>query len=159
VARYVIHCSPSIPNYPDPKAPRLRANQTIACEPFACDGRGYIDEEGTAEVFGLARKPKPKDRLPADIQEAIDATDGLPFARRTLLRHLPDAKRVEETLRLLKKAKLLRSYPPLCERRGVRVAQTEHTIFISENGAEVLTLLRDYSGTSPAQATGTSASS
>jgi methionyl aminopeptidase len=159
VARYVIHCSPSIPNYPDPKAPRLRPNQTIACEPFACDGRGYIDEEGAAEVFGLARKPKPKDKLPPDIQEAVDATDGLPFARRTLLRHLPDQKRVEEALRLLKRAKLLRSYPPLCERRGVRVAQTEHTIFISETGAEVLTMLRGTPETAPAEPTGTRASS
>jgi methionyl aminopeptidase len=139
VARYVIHCSPSIPNYPDPKAPRLRANQTIACEPFACDGRGYIEEEGTAEVFGLARKPKPKDRLPADIEAALDAMEGLPFARRSLLRHLDDPSRADEALKLLRKAKLLRSYPPLCERKGVRVAQTEHTIFISEDGAEVLT--------------------
>ena len=33
VARYVIHCKPSIPNYPDARAPNLRAGQTIACEP------------------------------------------------------------------------------------------------------------------------------
>ncbi len=91
-----------------------------------------------------------KDKLPPDIQEAVDATDGLPFARRTLLRHLRDAKRVEDALSLLKRAKLLRSYPPLCERKGVRVAQTEHTIFISETGAEVLTMLRDAPATAPA---------
>lgn len=139
VARYVIHCSPSIPNYPDPKAPRLRPNQTIACEPFACDGRGYIEEDGIAEVFGLVRKPKPKDKLPRDLEAAVLAMEGLPFARRSLMRELDDPKRVEETLKALRKAKLLRAYPPLCERRGVRVAQTEHTIFISEDGAEVLT--------------------
>lgn len=139
VARYVIHCSPSIPNYPDPKAPRLRPNQTIACEPFACDGRGYIEEEGAAEVFGLVRRPKPKDKIPADVTDALDAMEGLPFARRSLLRHLGDRRRVDEALRLLQKLKLLRSYPPLCESKGVRVSQTEHTIFISEDGAEVLT--------------------
>lgn len=139
VARYVVHCSPSIPNYPDPKAPRLRANQTIACEPFACDGRGFIEEVGKAEVFGLTRQPKPKDKLSESTLAALAATDDLPFARRTLLRVLGDPKKVEATLRELEKAKLLHEYPPLAEKSGVRVAQCEHTIFISEQGAEVLT--------------------
>ncbi len=142
VARFVIHCAPSIPNYPDTGAGRLKANQTIACEPFACDGKGYIDAKGKAEVFGLRRKPKARDRLPDDIQAALDACAGLPFARRTLLRHLPDPARVEQSLALLKKQKLLIEYPPLVEHDGVRVAQTEHTIFIGEGGAEVLTLAR-----------------
>jgi methionyl aminopeptidase len=139
VARYVIHCKPSIPNYPDPKAGRLRPNQTIACEPFACDGRGSIEEAGKAEVFGLKRKPRPKDRLPKDMEAALEQTQGLPFAKRTLLRHLPNLARVEETLKLLDRQGLLLKYPPLVEKAGVRVAQTEHTIFIHEDRAEVLT--------------------
>ena len=48
-------------------------------------------------------------------------------------------KRVEEALKLLKRAKIRIDYPPLVEKAGVRVAQTEHTIYISEDGAEVLT--------------------
>ena len=51
VARYVIHCKPSIPNYPDPKAGRLKPNQTIACESFLCDGGGSINQVGQAEVI------------------------------------------------------------------------------------------------------------
>ena len=140
VARYVIHCAPSIPNYPDPKAGRLKPNQTIACEPFACDGKGYIEQAGDAEVFGLKRRTKPKDRLPREIEEALALTEGLPFARRTLMLTLGTADRVEQALRLLRKAKLLTDYPPLVEKRGVRVSQTEHTIFIHEDRAEVLTL-------------------
>jgi len=139
VARWIIHCQPSIPNYPDPRAGTLKAGQTIACEPFACDGKGYIEEQGTPEVFGLSRKPKPKDKLPEDLAAALDAVHGLPFARRTLRRHLASDARTEECLRLLQKKKLLHSYPPLVEKRGVRVAQTEHTIFIHEDHAEVLT--------------------
>ncbi len=139
VARYVVHCSPSIPNYPDPKASRLRPNQTIACEPFACDGRGYIDHDGKPEVFGFKRKIKPKDKLKPEFVEAAASTDGLPFARRTLLRVLETDKAVEEALAAFKKAKILIDYPPLVEKRGVRVSQTEHTIFISEDGAEIIT--------------------
>ncbi|MFO1053435.1 MAG: type II methionyl aminopeptidase [Planctomycetota bacterium] len=139
VARFTVHCSPSIPNYPDPKAPRLRPNQTIACEPFACDGRGFIEESGAAEVFGLVRSPKPKDKLSPDATAAVEFAQGLPFARRTLLRALGEPKRAEAVLKELDRARLLHRYPPLCEKRGVRVSQTEHTIFIGENGAEVLT--------------------
>ncbi|GAB4158641.1 MAG: type II methionyl aminopeptidase [Planctomycetota bacterium] len=141
VARYVIHCAPSLPNYPDPKAGRLRPNQTIACEPFVCDGKGYIDAVGKPEVFMLRRAPRPKDRIPPEVQEALDATDRLPFARRQILPFLKTDQAVEAALKLLKRKGLLEEYPPLCEKPGVRVAQTEHTIFISESGAEVLTLL------------------
>ena len=141
VARYVIHCAPSIPNYPDMKAGRLRANMTIACEPFVCDGKGYIDCDGESEVFMLRRDIKPKDSVPADVIAAVGVTEGLPFARRQLLPTLGSQKRVEEALKLLKKKALIDEYPPLCEKKGVRVAQTEHTIFISETGAEVLTRL------------------
>lgn len=141
VARYVVHCAPSIPNYPDPKAGTLKANQTIACEPFVSDGKGYIDVQGAPEVFGTRRKPRSKDQLPEDIERALEATNSLPFARRSLLPWLKTKARVEEALKLLKKRKLLVEYPPLVEKVGVRVAQTEHTIFIHEDGAEVLTAL------------------
>ncbi|MEM7200805.1 MAG: type II methionyl aminopeptidase [Planctomycetota bacterium] len=143
VARYTVHCAPSIPNYPEARAGRLKANQTIACEPFACDGKGYIESRGKAEVFGTKRPIKPRDRLPDDVAAAVDATQRLPFARRTLLNHLGNDKRVEEALQLLKRSKNLIEYPPLVERAGVRVAQTEHTIFIGEDGAEVLTRAPD----------------
>jgi methionyl aminopeptidase len=141
VARYTIHCAPSVPNYPDQKAPRLRTNQTIACEPFASDGRGYIDVDGKAEVFMLRRDVRPKDNLPAPVFAAMEATDGLPFARRDLVRLLGAATKAEDALKVLFKKGLLDEYPPLCEKPGVRVAQFEHTIFIHEHGAEVMTRL------------------
>ena len=140
VARYTVHCAPSIPNYPDAKSPRLKPNQTIACEPFACDGKGYIDHSGRPEVFGLKRKPKPKDKLPTLFHDAALAMEGLPFARRTLLRFLSDEKEVEQALAAFERAKILIDYPPLVEKAGVRVSQTEHTIFIHEDRSEVLTL-------------------
>jgi methionyl aminopeptidase len=143
VARWTIHCAPSIPNYPDPRAGRLRAGMTIACEPFACDGKGQIEARGRAEVFGLKREPKPRDGFTSDVEQALRAMQGLPFARRSLLRHLPDLHRVNQALEQAARAKILIDYPPLVEKPGVRVAQTEHTIFIHEDRAEVLTLLPD----------------
>ena len=139
VARFTIHCEPSIPNYPEKGSGYLKANQTIACEPFVCDGRGYIDAKGKAEVFMLRRPVKPKDKLPESIAEAMTKTQRLPFARRHLLQSLGSMPAVEDALKLLQKKKLIHDYPPLVENKGVRVAQTEHTIFIHEDHAEVLT--------------------
>jgi methionyl aminopeptidase len=143
VARYTIHCAPSVPNYTDEKAGRLKPNMTIACEPFASDGKGFIEVDGKAEVFMLTRNLRPKDNLPADVSAAMAASTRLPFARRDLQRWLGAAARCEEALKILKKKKLFEEYPPLCERPGVRIAQYEHTIFIHEDRAEVMTRLSD----------------
>jgi methionyl aminopeptidase len=139
VARYTIHCAPSVPNYEDKKAARLKANMTIACEPFASDGKGMIDVDGKSEVFMLRRDVRPKDNLPADIVQAMAQSERLPFARRDLVRWLGSPKRTEDALRILMQKELVDDYPPLCEKAGVRVAQFEHTIFIGEDGPEVLT--------------------
>ncbi len=141
VARYCIHCKPSIPNYPEQKAVSLRVGQMVACEPFACDGRGSIEEKGEPEVFMLLRTPTARElkKLPEDIAEAIDKTRKLPFARRTLLRHLGSDKKVEQALKILYRMKLIADFPPLVEQPGVRVAQAEHTMLIHEDHAEVLT--------------------
>lgn len=141
VARFTIHCAPSVPNYPDTKAARLRPNMTIACEPFASDGKGMIDVDGKSEVFMLKRDVRPKDNLPAELGRAMETTQGLPFARRDLVRWLGSLQKGEEAIKLLQKKSLLDEYPPLCERPGVRIAQFEHTIFIHESGAEVITRL------------------
>ncbi|MBX3464399.1 MAG: type II methionyl aminopeptidase [Planctomycetes bacterium] len=139
VARFTIHCAPSVPNYADPKAVKLRPNMTIACEPFASDGKGFIDVDGKAEVFMLVRDVRPKDNLAGELQRAVAQSDGLPFARRDLVRWLGSAQKAEEALKVLLKKQLLEQYPPLCEKPGVRIAQFEHTIFIHEHGAEVMT--------------------
>ena len=120
---------------------RLRPNQTIACEPFASDGQGYIDEDGKSEVFMLKRPVKPKDSLPKDVIEAMEQSERLPFARRDLVRWLGDDDSCEAAIKLLLKKRLIDSYPPLCEKPGVRIAQFEHTIFIGEDGPEVMTRL------------------
>jgi methionyl aminopeptidase len=141
VARYTIHCAPSVPNYADAKAAKLRPNMTIACEPFASDGKGFIDVDGAPEVFMLKRDVRPKDNLAAALQQAMEQSEGLPFARRDLERWLGNQRAADDGLKVLRKKDLVDEYPPLCEKSGVRIAQFEHTIFISESGAEVMTRL------------------
>lgn len=141
VARWVIHCAPSIPNYDDQRGGRLKPGQVIACEPFATDGRGYIEEVGEPEVFQQKRPLKQKDKLPSELEELLQKLRRLPFARRDLLRHLGNAKDAETALKGLRKKRILTEYPPLAEKRGTRISQHEHTIMITESGAEITTRL------------------
>jgi methionine aminopeptidase len=68
---------------------------------------------------------------------AIGEFNGLPFARRQLAGL--DRGRVEDTLRALKAARMLASYPPLVDADGRRIAQAEHTVHVGSDGVEVLT--------------------
>jgi methionyl aminopeptidase len=137
VARFTVHCAPSIPNYGEKKSGRLRAGQTIACEPFASDGKGYVQHKGRAEVFMLRRNAKMKARLPKDVEDFLVATLGLPFARRDLQKHF-DVKKTEEVLGSLSRQGLIQEYPPLTENPGVRISQHEHTIAILDRGAHAV---------------------
>jgi len=137
VGRWRVHCPPPIPNLPDGTRSALPTRGVVAVEPFATEGRGLVAESGRPEVFQL--RPRRGGSLPGDagVAAAIEALNGLPFSRRQL--GLFDREQVERSLRELGRAGRLISYPPLVEPRGRRVAQAEHSIFVSEAGVEILT--------------------
>ena len=62
----------------------------------------------------------------------------MPFSRRELARE-HGTEVADRGLRDLARVGAVFGYPPLVEQPGVRVAQTEHTIYIHEDRAEVLT--------------------
>jgi methionyl aminopeptidase len=115
----------------------LREGTVFAIEPFACTGRGYIREEGKAEVFMMVRPPRKAKGMDRDVLRAIDSWRGLPIARR-YFSHL-DPAAVEDTLSKLARQGSLMRYPPLVEEEGVMVAQTEHSLYLGPEGVEVLT--------------------
>jgi methionyl aminopeptidase len=133
--RFVQHAAPSIPNRKMGQGVILQANQVIAIEPFATDGDGIVVEGNYAEIFGLtAVRPV---RLPweRDMLKAIQAFDGLPFARRWLA----DLKRSEKTLDSLMRAGVIHAYPVLLEQADGMVSQAEHTLIVTEDGCEITT--------------------
>ena len=138
VGRYLVHCSPQVPNVTQGKGARLAADTALAVEPFACDGKGWVDDLGLPQVFQLAKPPRSRHQLPLALEKAVKARKGLPFARRDLARHLPPEE-VEQGLELLAAKGLLISYPPLAERPGVRVSQAEHTLLILADRIQVTT--------------------
>ena len=137
LGRWTVHCPPPIPNCADGTTGRLEPGSVVAIEPFATEGRGDVLEAGTAEVFRVPPERSGAAGLDPEVFEAIRAFNGLPFSRRQLASL--GAARVEATLRTLWERNWMAAYPPLKEAGGRMVAQAEHSLYVNEEGVEVLT--------------------
>jgi methionyl aminopeptidase len=137
VGRWLVHCPPPIPNVVDETPGVLRPGMVVAIEPFATDGPGNVAEAGPAEVFRVPPEREDGAGLDGEVFRAIRGFRGLPFARRQLAGF--PRSRVEAVLRGLWERGLLHAYPPLREALGRPVAQAEHTLYVGENGVEILT--------------------
>jgi methionyl aminopeptidase len=141
VGRFTVHCPPAIPNLvlPDTDPGVLVPGQVVAIEPFASAGAGLVREVGPAEVFRLAPESQGEGAgVDRRVVESLRAFRGLPFARRHLGQHPRGV--VETTLEALLEQGVLTAYSPLVETQGKPVSQAEHTIAITDDGIEVLTL-------------------
>lgn len=137
LGRWAVHATPQIPNVAHRGAARLQEGMVIAIEPFVTTGSGTIVEQGQPEVFMLAGEPLLTDAVDRDVLESISSWNGLPVARRYFQHH--GNARVARTLAGLAQQGVLVLYPPLVVVDGSMVAQTEHTLYVSDGGAEVLT--------------------
>ncbi len=133
--RYVQHSEPSIPNKRIGQGVALAEGQVIAIEPFATDGIGIVVEGSFIEIFSLV-KIKPV-RMPYEREalKAIQAYNGLPFARRWLA----DIKYIDKSLASLMRQGIIHGYPVLVEHQRGLVSQAEHTMIVTGDGCELTT--------------------
>ena len=131
--------APQIPASPDRWSDAvLEPGMVIAIEPFATDGKGQVHEAGRAEIFMMQKAPRKMKGIDPAVWEVIEGMNGLPFARRTFV-DLP-AEAVEATLARLMRTGCLMDFPPLVDPDpATRIAQTEHTLLVHEDGVDVLT--------------------
>jgi len=137
VGRWTVHSPPPVPNRPDDNHERLAVGATLAIEPFATEGLGFVGEVGTPEVFRLLPGSGGVDGIAPGVAAALAERNGLPFSRRDL-RGCP-SREVESALRTLARRGRLHAYAPLVETSGHKVSQAEHTIYVGPDGVEVLT--------------------
>ncbi|RME30696.1 type II methionyl aminopeptidase [Candidatus Woesearchaeota archaeon] len=138
VAQYIVHTAPSIPNYPNGDKTPLVAGQTIAIEPFASTGAGRVEQRGENTLYSVP-KLRPIRTAAQDVIKRIKSYRGLPFTTRWLTREFGEGK-VRLALFSLKHARLLNEYPPLPDAQGGLVSQSEHTLLVTADGCEILTL-------------------
>jgi methionyl aminopeptidase len=133
--RYHQHAPPQIPNRRIEKGVILKANDVIALEPFATNGIGRVVEGTSIEIYSfVAAKPV---RLPQarQVLKEIEPYKTLPFAKRWL-----NTPRLDMALRQLEVVGAIRSYPVLREESSGLVSQAEHTLIVTEDGCEIITL-------------------
>ena len=135
---YDLHSYPSIPNYDTQENIEIQEGMTFAIEPFVTDGAGFVVERGTPELFMIEGKVSVRSTITRDFLKRAEKFKGLPFARRYLDKEIGKPK-VNFALKELSSRGVLHEFPPLMDKAGGNVAQSEHSVLVNEKGCEILT--------------------
>lgn len=142
IERYTIHAGKSVPNVAGLGEGSFQAGEVYAVEPFVTlrTSAGKVADARQAFIYRLIKNKGLKNRSARELVSFIKTSyHTLPFAERWLQGFFPDLKR-DEALREALDARCLMAYPVLVEVSGGPVAQAEHTVLVTKNGCEVLTL-------------------
>lgn len=136
IERYNLHAGMSVPSYDSGSTEVIKAGMTVAIEPFATDGRGYVNNGKFGNIVRIAKDKKLSD---PKAQEFLDYVKGefheFPFCARSC--QFPDAEKYVKTLM---RHGVLAGYATLVEAGGGIVSQHEYTFYIDGHRGEVTTL-------------------
>ena len=134
IARYNLHHGLSIPNTGLLGSGVLREDNVIAIEPFATTGSGMVHETPRAEIYQVVGDTQVRFPTAHKIMKKAAEMNGLPFSRRWL--NVPKA---DLALPALLRQGNLYVYHCLTDVPESFVAQFEHTMIVTEDGALVTT--------------------
>lgn len=126
---------PSVKSVHFGKRSKIKKGMLLAIEPFSTNGTaGYIVNSGNPLIYSLNRKPK------SDIGSIVaERYQKLPFSLRSATFLLEkQGKKVDNLAEILDKDNF-HTYSPLVEKSKGMVAQAEHTVFVTSNGAKIIT--------------------
>ena len=129
IGRFIIHSSPSIPNFDNGNNHALEEGQSIAIEPFASTGAGMIYEGSNPTVFMIVAKKPVRSLFARQILQDLQQYNGLPFTTRWLSRKHGIGK-TKLAIRELLKAGIIRGYPKLPDVKKGFVSQAEHSVLV-----------------------------
>lgn len=136
IERYVLHAGKSVPNIPHGHD-TLEEGETVAIEPFSSSGAGEVDGRRSGNIYRVLRTKPGKD---ATLNEFLGELSGefksLPFAERWA--YALNSKAPALLNQLLRTGSVM-TYPALLDVGSGIVAQTEHTMIVSADGADVTT--------------------
>ena len=138
IKRYNLHSGISIPNVKENGGAILKVGDIIAIEPFVTDGAGRVGGKRNSNIYHVRQIRNIRDEKAAKmIDEIQHRYKGLPFAERWL--HRIQELDASSSLTKLIRAGIISYYPVLDELGSGMVAQSEHTVLITNSGSEVLT--------------------
>ena len=138
IKRYNLHSGISVPNVKENGGAILKPGDIIAIEPFVTDGAGRVGGKRNSNIYHVRQVRNIRDQKAAEmIDEIQHRYKGLPFAERWL--HDIQTNDATNSLTKLMRAGIVSYYPVLDELGKGMVAQSEHTVLITNSGSEVLT--------------------
>jgi len=137
IERFNLHAGKSIPNVGDRTNDILANGDVVAIEPFSSAGAGKVDGGRPSNIYRLLRARDMKNESVNRMVRFIDeGFRGLPFAERWCYRFDEKAPAI---LKKLQRAGLITAYKQLVDIGNGMVAQTEHTMLVTPQGAKVTT--------------------
>jgi len=137
--RYILHGGKSIPNISGNYPWIVEEGDVFAIEPFATDGGGRVVEGSSTYIFSFVRN-RAKGRFERKLLSFIRSHfRSLPFCTRWF-KGFFNIDSVVDVLDRLNKNGSIYGYPVLKEVKGGLVAQAEHSVIVTGDGALVTTL-------------------
>jgi len=129
IGRWIVHDSPTIPNYDNNDDTTLIEGQKIAIEPFATTGIGAVSDGRPCGVYRLlGMKPVRLDSVRKVLQFIEQEYQTIPFSPRWI-QHLPN---YQFALRTLEKEGVIKQYTELPEKSRGIVTQAEKSVSVGE---------------------------
>jgi len=131
--KYQIHTSPTIPNFDNKDKIKLEKGQTIAIEPFASNGAGFVGEGNPSEIYQISNPKNIRSPNGRKILKYVsEEFKTLPFAKRQLLGKF-NKLQLSTGLLALKREGILYEYGTLPEKRkDSMVSQAEHSVIVGD---------------------------
>jgi methionyl aminopeptidase len=137
--KFRLHGGKIVPNIKKRGVGTIEVGEYYAIEPFATSGTGTVIDSEYVYIFANTGLDEPLEGTTEKLRKYLrDKYGPLQFALRWIGTSSKNVDLVEEIKTLLK-ARAIRGYPMQIEKKGRPVSQTEHTVYISEDGPIVLT--------------------
>lgn len=140
IEKGLLHAGVEIPNLKTPDPYEFKEGDIFAIEPFATNGKGYVNDTDEVRIFSLHAPGNVRMRQGRKVlTHILDNYGLLPFAERWLHKEFKSKLIVNATIREMVEKGMLKTYPVLKEAGNGIVAQFEHTVLVNVDGCEVLT--------------------
>ncbi|MFX1508389.1 MAG: M24 family metallopeptidase [Promethearchaeota archaeon] len=127
---------PSVKSIPFAKRSKLKKGMVLAIEPFSTSGgAGYV-EEGLSPPLIYSARGKPKTDTGKILVKRFQR---LPFSLRSAILFLKSKNHSADNLGEKLSEDNFHGYSPLVEKTRGFVAQAEHTVLVTSNGAKIVT--------------------
>ncbi len=136
--RYKLHAGKRVPNVKTRDSTVVNVGDCFAIEPFATTGSQIVDSKN-AYIFANTGRKVVLEGVTEKLRLHLFKRYGpFPFASRWIGTSHKSIDVPAELAKLLK-AKVIRAFPVLIEKKGRPVSQSEHTVFVADDGPIVLT--------------------